>query len=132
MGIVVASIGETYELESGVHALPALLRAQPQEDQRKLDVLVSGQHLDEVVELEHEPDMPRAPLGKIVLGAARDVGARDAYAAGVRAIDTADEVEQRRLPRPGWAHERLKRTSSELDVDVVEDGNVVRPPAIGL
>jgi hypothetical protein len=43
------------------HALPALGLRQLRQQQRQLDVPLGGQHRQQVVELEHEADVLRAP-----------------------------------------------------------------------
>ena len=41
---------------------------QRQQQQRQFDVLVGRQHRQQVVELEHEADVPRPPAGQLALG----------------------------------------------------------------
>src|SRR5689334_3580506 len=60
---VVEPVAEAHQLEGELGALPALLAAHAHQQQGKLDVLQRGQHRDQVVELEDETDVARAPLG---------------------------------------------------------------------
>jgi len=48
------------------------------QQQRQLDVLIRGQHRQQIVELEDEPDVPRAPRGEFRVGASEQFLAVDA------------------------------------------------------
>ena len=63
--------------ERGHDVLAALRLRELRQQQRQLDVLERRQHRDQVVELEDEPDVPRAPRGERALGQAADLGVAD-------------------------------------------------------
>jgi len=61
---------------------PTLAARQGRELQRQLDVLKRGEHRHQVVELEDEADIGRAPGREIGIGEARDVDAGDVQFTG--------------------------------------------------
>src|SRR5207245_6988489 len=75
---------------------------------------------DEVEELEDEADPPAADLGQIGLGPGADLAAVEAVRSGGRAVETAQEVEERRLARPRRPHDRDVLTVRDREADVLQ------------
>ena len=85
--IVLLAVAEADDVERGHHVLAALLLREVREQQRQLDVLERGEHRNQVVELEDEADVPRAPRGERALGQAADLGVADPDRSARRPID---------------------------------------------
>ena len=75
------AVGEPDQLERDRDALAALGTRQRSELQRQLDVLERREHRNQVVELEDEADVRRAPRREVAFGQLRDVDADHAYLA---------------------------------------------------
>ena len=101
--------------------LAALLLGELGEEQRELDVLEGVEDGDEVVELEDEADVPRAPRGQGGLVEARDLPAVNDDAAARRPIDAGDEVQQCGLARARRPHEREEVAARNVEGDAVQD-----------
>src|SRR5690606_4987833 len=67
------------------------------------------------------------PLGQLA-----DVRAGDDHAAGRRAVDARDEVEQRRLARAGRPHEGDELALGHLEVEPVEHDDLLRVAPVDL
>ena len=84
------------------------------------DVLQRGQPLDEVELLEHEADASTAHGGEAAIAEAADVDAVDAHATGRRALQGADDVEQRRLARARRPDDGDELALVDAQVEAVE------------
>ena len=62
---VVHAVRQADQVQRRFHLLAALLLRQRQKQQRQLDVLVGGEHRQQVVELEDEADVPGAATGPV-------------------------------------------------------------------
>src|SRR5437867_889605 len=118
--VVVHAIGEPDQLEREQGALAALLAAHAHEQQRQLDVLERGQHRDQVVELEDEADVARAPHRELAPVQLVDRGVPHPHLARGRTVDAADQVEERRLAAPRGAHERDEIARGHVQRQAVE------------
>src|SRR5262249_8352914 len=118
-----AAFGEIREAEGAQHLARALFEAiaraaaPPDRDD---DVLQDRELRQQEVKLEDEPQGLSAELGALVVVELVDVGAVEENATLGRAIDDAEEIEQRRLSRPARAGERDVLAGPDLDVDVIE------------
>ena len=85
--------------------------------QRDADVLGRGQHRDEAERLEDERDGAAAQQHPLALAHRGDVAPGDVHAAAGRAVQAADDVEQRGLARAGPPAQRdqLARADRERD-----------------
>ena len=93
-------------------------------EERRGDVVERGQGGQEVETLEDEPDS--APVGGLFsAGQLCHLVVADDYAALVGRVHRADQVEQGRLARPGWPHDRDQRPRIRGEADAVEGGNDV-------
>ncbi len=63
--IVFGAVGQAHDVEGDGHPLLALGLRQVGEQQRQLDVALGGQHRQQVVELEDEADVVRAPAREL-------------------------------------------------------------------
>ena len=90
------------------------------EQQRQLDVLLGRQHGQKVVELEHEPDVLRAPLRQLAAAQRADGHAVDFDGAAGRRVEPADQIEQRRLAGPRRSHQRQEIALRDFQVHAFE------------
>jgi hypothetical protein len=96
---VLRPIGELDDFERRLDVLAALQLTQIRQQQRQLDVLRRCEHRHQIVELENETDIGRAPAREIAFAASVDALAGNGNLAGIWAIDTAKKVEEGRLAR---------------------------------
>src|SRR5882724_1734259 len=85
---------------------PDLLPAPAIEQQGKRNVLLHRERGQEVEELEDESDLPAPEDGELVVGETGEVDSADHDAPGVRSVETAEQVEQSRLPGSAAADDR--------------------------
>ena len=105
-GRCVARSDKPDQRERRCDALAPLAARQRRELQRQLDVAERRQHRHQVVELEDEADVRRAPQREVGIGQLCNVDAGDANLARRRLVDAGDQVQQRRLARARRAHQR--------------------------
>src|SRR5256885_2515034 len=129
---MVHAVLESDQRERRLHVLAPLGLGERRQQQRQLDVLVGGEHRDEVVELEHEPDVRGAPAGELRFAQFRDVRAGDDHRPRIGAIDARDQVEQGRLPGPPRAHQPEELPLGDLERDVAQHGDDLAVAPIGL
>src|SRR6267142_964015 len=72
------------------------------------------------------------PARQVGLAHRRDVAAVDAEASLRRDVDAGDQVEQGRLPRAGGPHQGDELPLVDLEVDVLQDGDLEGVPAVDL
>src|SRR5262249_45882716 len=96
-----------------------------QEQQRQLDVLVRGEDREQVVELEDEADASRPPPGQLALRHGRDVLVADVDVAAGWRVEPGDQVEERRLPRPGRAHEGEEVALGDVEGELLQDADLL-------
>ena len=87
---------------------------------REQDVLLAGQLGDQVEELEDEADVRAAEAREAALALAVHANARDLDLAGVRAVEAAEQVQQRGLAGARAPEHRHELPGLDLDVDPVE------------
>src|SRR5262245_26608303 len=119
-GLVLGPIVKTDQGERDLGMLTSLGRREIGEQQRQLHVALRGQHWEEIVELEHEADVGRAPLGEF---STRElVDASTAYHITARSgdIQPADQVEKGGLARAGRTHQGHEVPPRNVEGDVVQ------------
>ena len=84
------------------------------------DVLEGGEPFDEVELLEHEPDAPAAQSSQLGVAQSTDVVAVDAHPTGGRPVQRADDVDQRRLARPGRPDDGHQLAVADREVDAAQ------------
>ena len=99
------------------HASAAL---HPLEEQRPCHVLHRGQHRDEMEGLEHEAELLVSESGERAIVMATEVHALDSHGAGVRVVETADQVEQRALAAAGRAGRDHELAGFDFEIDRVQ------------
>ncbi len=102
---------------SSSHALSGLLAG---DREREEDVLLRGQHRQQVEELEDEADVLAAELRELVVAERRDLGAGDRHGAGRRLVEPREDVHERRLARAGRAHDRDELAALHVERDAAE------------
>ncbi len=105
-------------------------RDRLRQQQRQLDVLERGQHRDQVVGLEDEPDVVGAPAGDLGLGEVAQILAVDDDLALGRPVQPRDQVQERGLARSRRSHQGQVFTLGDLEVEVCQDGNHELIPAV--
>src|SRR5256885_12373700 len=123
---------EPHQGERRLDVLAPLGLRERRQQQRQLHVLEGGEHRDEVVKLEHEPDVRGAPAGELRFAQFRDVRAGDDHRPRIGAIDARDQVEQGRLPGPRGAHQPEELPLGDLERDVAQHGDDLAVAPIGL
>ena len=121
----VARSDEADRLEGGKRRWTAVVHTAQR--QRELDVLEGGEVRDELGLLADVGDLraaKRRPAGTVELA---QVDAVDHHGAGIREVEAGQEVQERRLPRPGRAGHDVQPSTLELGVEPGEDGS--RPVA---
>ena len=103
---VVGPVAEPERFEQGAGA-GRRLRERPAADQRRHRHVFERAELgQQVVELEDEPDRAVAEVGERLVVLGEHVRSVVADGAARRAVERAEEVEQRALPRPALPHDR--------------------------
>src|SRR5262245_11115288 len=74
-----------------------------------------------MMKLEHESQLPVAQVGRAAGVHIRITRAVEPDVAGRRAVERAEHVQERALPRAGRAHDRDELTAAHLDVDPFQD-----------
>ena len=87
-------------------AAVALGRRPPRDPQRHPGVLERRELRQQMMELEHEADVPVAERRQLVGRHAREVGVADRARAGVERVEPAEHVQQRALADAGRADDR--------------------------
>src|SRR5687767_15360383 len=93
-----------YEQLSRAVARPTAGPSPKVEGQR--DVLQAGQRRQEVKELENEADLVAPNSGQSIVRLSREGFTVDLNVSGRRPVETAEQVEERRLAGAGWTDER--------------------------
>ena len=119
--------GQSHLAQQLVSALVALAAREAGGDQRHLDVLARGEHRQQVVELEDEAD--HLEPEPVRVRETIDPLPVDHDRARVRAVERADQVQQRALPAPGRARERGEVAGPEAQRHVPQRPD---PPVVGL
>ena len=84
------------------------------------DVLRRGNGRHEVERLEHEADVVPPQPGELLVAQGAEVGFPDVRLAGGEGVEAGRTVQQRRLPRPGRAHDGGVPAGDELDGDAIQ------------
>ena len=96
-------------------------RGQARDAQRHHRVLHRREFRQQVVELEHEPDMPVAKRDPRLVVHRRDAVFADRDVAAVDRIQAAEHVQQRALPHSGRAHDRDHLALLDGQVEIAQD-----------
>jgi len=118
---VARTLAEAHDLERRLHALPALAAAELREQERKLHVLRGREHRHQIVELEDEAHIGRAPGRQLAFAQPVDALAVEHDLAAGGPVDAAKHVEQRRLARTRRPHDRDEIAARDAHVEMIED-----------
>ena len=118
--IVLGAIRQPDDLQRDARALLPLRLRELREQQRQLDVLLGRQHGQQVVELEDEPDVLRAPLRELAAAEGAHRHAVHFDGAAGRRVEAADQIEQRRLAGSRRSHQREEIALRNLQVHALE------------
>ena len=99
---------------------------QVRQQQRQFHVALRREHREQVVKLEDEADVPRAPRGQLAVGQFVNALARDAHRAAGGAVQPADQVQQRALARTRRPHQRQKLARRHFQMQVLQHVDVLR------
>ncbi|MBA2297469.1 MAG: ATP-binding cassette domain-containing protein [Actinobacteria bacterium] len=112
------AIGEPGRVEQLLE--PLALDPGTGDREREGDVLLGGEHRQEVEELEDETDVPPAKPGQLVVLQGRDLHAVDLDRAARRPVEPGENVHESRLARAGRAHDGGQVTAGDLQRDTAE------------
>jgi hypothetical protein len=129
--IVVGPVAEPDLVEGLAGPVHPLAAPHAPVQQGRGDVLQRAGPAEQVEPLEHEPDGRVAQLGAAVVGQLRGVAPGQLVAARVGPVQQAEQVEQRRLARPGGADDGGPLAALDVQVDVAQDGDGQPPPPVG-
>ena len=102
------------------------------EQQRQRDVLARVEVRQQAEGLEDEPDGLTPMLGEGGPVETSELATRDLDRSVRRAVERADEAEERRLPRARGADDRGERACRDLEVDRIERANLGAADAVAL
>ena len=106
VGLVLGAVGDADQGQRGQRIGFALRGGQMGQQQRQLHIALRAQHRHQVVELEHEADMVGAPARQGAAAELVQALAGDGDFARGRRVQTADQIQQRRLARAARSHQR--------------------------
>src|SRR2546430_708277 len=107
-GVVTHAVGQTDDSESGFDVLAALRTRKLRQKQWKFDVLIGGEHGNEVVHLEDETDVAGAPVRELTAGHVSDLVAIHGDAARRRDVEAAEKIQQSGFSGAAGTHEGHK------------------------
>src|ERR671939_211554 len=99
-------MSELDEIEQLARAFVDFLARPPAEVQRQADVLEARERRQQIEELEDESNLVAPHSRQLIVGETAERSAVDEDVAGSRAIEAADEIEERRLARAGGPDDR--------------------------
>ena len=115
-----------------IGALGAVLRRHAGVDERQLDVVERGRARQQVERLEDEPDLLVPDPRQLVVVHLAHLLVVQQVAALRRRVEAADEVHERRLARPGRAHDRDVFAALDGDGHAPEGMDLLRAHLVGL
>ena len=123
------AVGEADDFQRNVHVLAPLRFRQPREQQRQLHVALGGQHGQEVIELEDEADVLRAPARQRRPAHAADVHAADLDRSLGGRVQPADQIQERRLAGARRPHQRQELAFGHIEIHAFQHLDALRPAA---
>src|SRR5262249_51868463 len=130
--VVVHPFGQADNPQGGFDVLATVGLGKLGEQQRELYVLERGEHRNEVVHLEDESDVARAPLRQLTRGHVGDFVTGDGDAAVGWYVEPAEQVEQCWFARTAGAHKSHEVALVYIEVQPLEDLNFLAAAAVGL
>src|SRR5262245_48836662 len=130
--IVTHAVAQGDDLQSRLDVAPALRLRQVGEQERELHVLERGEHRNQVVHLEDEADVARAPRGQLAGRHVRQLVASDGDTAGRGHVEPAEQIQQGGLAGAARAHERHEVARVDVEVQSLQHVDLLAPAPIGL
>ena len=130
--LVLRAVGDAHDAERGLDAALALGPRERGQQQRQLHVAEGGEHRDQVVHLEDEPDVARPPGGELRAAQPADLVPGHGDAARAGDVEAAHEVEQRGLAGAAGAHEGHEVALVHAQVHALQDVQLLGPAPVGL
>ena len=124
---MVEAVRQAHDVQRDGGALLALAARKVGQQQRQLDVFLGIQHRHQVVELEHQAYVARAPRGQAAVRQLVDSFAADLYGALAGPIETADQIEQRGLAGSRGAHQRQELAFRNLQIESAKHVDFLAP-----
>src|SRR5450755_1843787 len=121
---MIQAAAELDEFEQLAGAAIDLLAAEPFQVQGQGHVLHAGERGQEIEELEDETDFVAPETGERVVGEPGDGLAVDADLASGRAVQAADQIEERGLAGAGGADDGNHLAARDLEIDRFERGDL--------
>src|ERR1043166_4908064 len=125
-GIMSCAMGQADDAQRGRHVIFPLGLSQVRQEQRQLHVALRREPRKQVVGLEDKADVPGAPGGELALGQVAHLLPREADAATGRAVQPANQIQQRAFARPRRAHEREEFALGHFQMQVRQHLNILR------
>ncbi len=119
--LVLGAFAQSHQAQRCAGALATIRGRQRGQQQRQFDVALGGQHRQQVVHLEHEADVIRAPAAELAVAHRVGALAGDFDRARGRPVEAADQVQQRRLAGARRAHQRQEIPFGDVQVERVQD-----------
>src|SRR5439155_23626714 len=125
-------VRESDECQRRVRPRQDSLSRQVLGEQRQSHVLRGRERGQEVEELEDEADVPPAERGGGVVPELVEPLGVDIDLAARRRIETGEDVQQGRLPRAAWPHDRKRAAGGESERHVAQWRDLVPATAVDL
>lgn len=123
VGQMIHPMRELHQVQQVLHSRLDLVPGPAAQMQGNRDVLQAGERWQEIEELKNETDLVAAYARQRIVGEAAEARAVDRDLAGGGMIEAADQVEQRRFPRAGRAHDANHLPEADFEIDARERGD---------
>src|SRR5580693_8185267 len=129
---MVHPVRQAHHVECRLHVLAPLRLREFCQQQRQLHILKRRQHRNQVVHLEDEPNMPRAPLRQLAPRHVRDFVTVHGDAAFGRHVQSTKQIQQRGFPRAARPHESHKVALVHIQIKPLQHLNLFPATAVVL
>ena len=120
VGLVGGTVGQSHEIEQLLRTCAGLFRRGTRDIGRNHDVLDGRELGEQLVELEHKPQMAVAEIAQLLRGQGGDINAVDHDASRVRTVEGADDLKQRGLTGSRGADDTDDLTAVDMEVDAFQ------------
>src|ERR1044071_4828963 len=117
---MVHAVAQPDEIERRLYILAALRFRQLRQEQRQLDVFKRSQNRNQVESLKDVADVSIAPNCELALSHPRQVGPHYFDFAFRDAIDTCQQVQERRLAGAARPHQREEISLVQFEIDLIQ------------
>ncbi len=130
--LVLGAVGQADHVERDADVLAPLRLAQFRQQQRQFDVAFGGEHRHQVVELEHEADIARAPFRQLPGRELVDAAAADQDLARGGLVEAADQVQQRGLAGARGPHQRHEVALGDVEREPLQHRHLLLAALVDL